>query len=158
MKKFAVLVVLATMCFSVYAQQNKDVKLSETKNNVIITKEPSYNGKVEHTFDLNFVGCYGDSKTNKVYLVIKVKDLESDKIYIGKTKAVTSKGKLYTSGCGDNRYDCIKDFDTEINLEKCAIEGVPTTVTDFADFQVSVKNITCHFRNVPILWDVKPEE
>ncbi|MBQ9254646.1 MAG: hypothetical protein IJ180_07740 [Bacteroidales bacterium] len=162
------------------AQNNKDKKEKKTSkvgsflkktvesttglnvsDEVYITME---SGEHKNKIDLGFVGCYGDSHTGEVYMVITAKmKIDRIKVYISQHSAATSKGKMYNIGDNYNNVDVeyMKNIATEVNLDVTPLLNVPNSVTQFEDVKLRVQvggdTDSYHFHNVPILWDVKPE-
>ena len=128
---------------------------------VYITME---NNRQKDNIDLGFVGCYGDSKTGEVYMVITAKmKIDQKKVYVNTVSAVTSKGKVYNTGDNYSNVDVeyAKNIPVEVNMSARPLLNVPESVTQLEDVKVRVQvggdHDYYHFHNVPIQWDVKPE-
>lgn len=147
----------------------KKVKKTEKKvanladlDKVSITME---NKKLNDKVSFEFVGCYGDSQSGDVYMVIKGKiKIDKSKMFVTQQLGVTSKGKIYNIGDNFNsgEFQVVKGVAVEMNLEKTPLKNVPSSVKQLEDVKCRVQidgdTDSYHFHNVPILWDQKPEE
>ncbi len=129
---------------------------------VSITME---NKRLNDKVSFEFVGCYGDSQSGDVYMVIKGKmKIDRSKIFVTQQLGVTSKGKMYNIGDNFNsgEFQVVKDVAVEMNLEKTPLKNIPSSVEQLEDVKCRVQidgdTDSYHFHNVPILWDQKPEE
>lgn len=121
------------------------------------------NNKLVGEADIGFVGCYGDSKTGNVYLVLTVNFHNDDgKFSLSIPAAVSSKGKVYKND-KSLTFETVKGVPVELNTEKAPIKNVPASLKHFESIKIYthlvgriVEHIYLH--NVPILWDEKPEE
>ncbi|MBP3254269.1 MAG: hypothetical protein J6M30_07155 [Bacteroidales bacterium] len=128
---------------------------------VYITME---NKRLNDKIDLGFVGCYGDSKTGDVYMVVTAK-MKTDriKVYINTENAATAKGKMYNTGsnCSTVDVEYAKNIAVEVNMEKRPLLNVPTSVKQLEDVKLRVQiggdSDYYHLHNVAVQWDVKPE-
>ncbi len=120
---------------------------------------PSATALKENNVEVELRGCYGDSQSGLVYMVIAVKALKDwQHVYAKHILGVTSKGKSYKScTSSSSSFEVIKDFPVEINMSKTSLEGVPAEVEAFAAIKTQIANNEYIFKNVPIQWDVKPE-
>ena len=122
------------------------------------------NKRLNDKIDLSFVGCYGDSKTGDVYMVVTAK-MKTDriKVYINTENAATAKGKMYNTGDNYSNVDVeyAKNIAVEVNMEKRPLLNVPTSVKQLEDVKLRVQiggdSDYYHLHNVAVQWDVKPE-
>ena len=183
MKKVLLLVVTALfVCSAAYSQTEdktakKEKKTSKFGSFVKKTVEAStglndsdevystmVNKRQSDKIDLGFVGCYGDSKTGEVYMVITAKmKIDRIKVYINTENAATAKGKMYNTGDNYSNVDVeyAKNIPVEVNMSARPLLNVPESVTQLEDVKVRVQvggdHDYYHFHNVPIQWDVRPE-
>ncbi len=148
MKRVFLFVIAAILSFGAVNAQSEEVKII-----------PSASALKANNVEIEFRGCYGDSQSSMVYMVIAVKVSEDwNRVYAKHLLGVTAKGKSYqTCTSSSPFYEVIKDFPVEINMSKTALEGVPKEVSVFAAIKPQIANNEYTFTNVPIQWDVKPE-
>lgn len=114
---------------------------------------------VKERMEVEFGGCYGDSQSGDVYLVLSIKAKEGNEVYLGATKAITPKGKTYegVSSAGYKTRSVMKNRFIEVSLENTPIKGVPASVERFDLIELNSGGYLFNLHNVPIQWDVKPE-
>ena len=94
------------------------------------------NNKLVGEADIGFVGCYGDSKTGNVYLVLTVNFHNDDgKFSLSIPAAVSSKGKVYKND-KSLTFETVKGVPVELNTEKAPIKNVPASLKHFESIKI----------------------
>lgn len=176
MKKHIIFIMAMVLsCGLVFAQENPKKEKKKSKvgsflrkvgetstginmsNELYITSENAW-----EDIEVELSGCYGNSQSGEVYMVITVKSGKNRHLSVSPKTAVNAKGKIYEvkDRFSSQIYkDVIKDILTEYNLEELAFINVPATLPSFEAVQIKIDKGTYTFHNVPIQWDItQPEE
>lgn len=163
---------------SIHAQENKSKKakigsflrkVGEQTTGINMSNEFFIVNPAKSDVDIQLVGCYGNSGTRTATLIFTAKALHQEypnAVFGGSTKAYDAKGKLYDK-CQKAGYNITLPSGIAVPY---GIEGIKNVSPELKQFEIIrlswyldsenhfIKDNPLEFRNVPIQWDVDPEE
>lgn len=144
-------------------------KMGESTTGINMTDEPFITNPVSDQLDLQIIGCYGDSASRQVQLVLMVTSKKSTfeaAVIGGGTEAYDTKGNVFKeySSSGD---DALLPLGIPVRYTIKRIEKVPPTLKAFelirAKYYLNAGNHSggqkkmIELHNIPIQWNKDPD-